>query len=166
MPIVWRVKLPVQQQIVLGLLFAVGFFITLVGAIRTYYLYNVTSKWDKTWEAYPVWLTSSVELYVGIVSSSGISLGKKSSLLIFVLRFAHPSQQRRNSSVDSVLHGSIPQLHLVLPTPSHDQLKFRIIVCHIHKRRKLVSFPCKNMATIKTLRKSIQCPNWRLLIPN
>lgn len=92
MPIVWRVKLPVQQQIVLGLLFAVGFFITLVGAIRTYYLYNVTSKWDKTWEAYPVWLTSSVELYVGIVSSSGISLGKKSSLLIFVLRFAHPSQ--------------------------------------------------------------------------
>lgn len=67
MPIVWRVKLPFQQQIILILLFAAGFFVTLVGAVRTYYMYKVTSTWDKTWEGFPVWLTSSLELFVGIV---------------------------------------------------------------------------------------------------
>ncbi|CZR61605.1 related to L-fucose permease [Phialocephala subalpina] len=70
MPTVWRVKLPVQQQIILVMLFAAGFFITLVGAIRTYYLYKVTTGYDKTWEAFPVWLASSVELYVGIICAS------------------------------------------------------------------------------------------------
>lgn len=68
-PTVWRVKLPFQQQLILVMLFAVGFLITLVGVVRTYYLYKVDKDWDKTWEAYPVWLTSSLELYVGVVSS-------------------------------------------------------------------------------------------------
>ncbi|KAF8855902.1 hypothetical protein BDZ45DRAFT_715582 [Acephala macrosclerotiorum] len=70
MPTVWRVKLPIQQQIVLAMLFATGFLITLTGALRTYYLYKVTTGYDKTWEAFPVWLTSSVELYVGIICAS------------------------------------------------------------------------------------------------
>ncbi|KUJ19087.1 uncharacterized protein LY89DRAFT_731510 [Mollisia scopiformis] len=69
-PIVWHLKIPFKQQAILITLFAVGFCITLIGAVRTYYLYKVTSQWDKTWEAYPVWLTSSLELYVGIICAS------------------------------------------------------------------------------------------------
>jgi uncharacterized membrane protein YidH (DUF202 family) len=66
-PTVWRLKLPVQQQGILILLFGAGFLVTCAGAVRSYYLYKVTTTWDKTWEGFPVWLASSVELYVGIV---------------------------------------------------------------------------------------------------
>ncbi|CZR65357.1 related to L-fucose permease [Phialocephala subalpina] len=69
-PTVWRLKLPIQQQVIVILLFGAGFLVSCAGAVRTYYLYKVTITWDKTWEAFPVWLSSSVELYLGIICAS------------------------------------------------------------------------------------------------
>jgi hypothetical protein len=66
-PTIRRLQLPYGQQILLILLFGAGFAITLAGAVRTYYIWKVTTVWDKTWEIYPAWISSSVELYVGIV---------------------------------------------------------------------------------------------------
>lgn len=32
-------------------------------------MWEVTKTWDQTWASYPVWLTSGIELYVGVVRS-------------------------------------------------------------------------------------------------
>lgn len=68
MPTVWKLKLPLQQQIIVVVLFSAGFVVICAGAVRTYYLYQVTTGYDKTWTAFPAWCASSVELYLGIVS--------------------------------------------------------------------------------------------------
>jgi uncharacterized membrane protein YidH (DUF202 family) len=68
MPTVWHLKLPVQQQIIVVLLFGAGCIVTIAGAVRTVFTYRITARWDKTWEALPVWLASEIELYLGIVS--------------------------------------------------------------------------------------------------
>jgi hypothetical protein len=68
MPTVWKLKIPLQQQIIVVMLFSAGFVVICAGAVRTYYLYQVTVGWDKTWTAFAAWVASSVELYVGIVS--------------------------------------------------------------------------------------------------
>ncbi|PVH81161.1 hypothetical protein DL98DRAFT_174500 [Cadophora sp. DSE1049] len=69
-PIIWRLQLPIQQQIIIILLFGAGILVTVASVLRTYYLYQVTNGWDKTWHASPAWITSSVELYVGIMCAS------------------------------------------------------------------------------------------------
>jgi hypothetical protein len=68
MPMVLKLKLPKRQQIAVAFLFGVGLLVTLAGAARCVYLYETTTQWDKTWLAYPVYICSSVELFVGIVS--------------------------------------------------------------------------------------------------
>jgi hypothetical protein len=68
MSMVYRLHLPFRQQVAIATLFGVGILVTLAGGVRTIYLYRVTSEWDKTWLAYPVYICSSVELYIGIVS--------------------------------------------------------------------------------------------------
>lgn len=69
-PIIWRLQLPIQQQIIIILLFGAGILVTIASVLRTYYLYQVSSGWDKTWHASPAWISSSVELYVGIMCAS------------------------------------------------------------------------------------------------
>jgi len=53
---VWKLKLPLQQQIIVAMLFRAGFIINYAGAIRNYYLHEVTIGWDKTWTAFPAWV--------------------------------------------------------------------------------------------------------------
>lgn len=60
--------MPQKQQIIVILLFTGGYVVSFAGAIRTYYTYKELSSLDETWEAYPNWISSSVELYVGVVS--------------------------------------------------------------------------------------------------
>lgn len=69
MPMVFKLKLPRRQQFIVALLFSMGLLVTLAGAARTVYLYQVTSSFDKTWKVFPVYIASTVELYIGIVSS-------------------------------------------------------------------------------------------------
>ena len=93
-PSVWGLNLPLRQQVILVLLFGAGFLVTIAGIVRTIYTFRVTNAWDKTWLAYPVWLASSVELYVGIVRHS-LLLTDFSN----VNRSVPLSPQRRSSSV-------------------------------------------------------------------
>ena len=72
-PIVLRLNLPLRQRIIVALLFGAGFVVCFAGIARTYYMWRVTNGYhDVTWDAYPVWLGSAVELYVGIVSMAPI----------------------------------------------------------------------------------------------
>lgn len=59
--------LPGRQKIVVAGLFALGLLSAGAGVARTYYTYKVTQTWDQTWAAYPVWLTTALELYIGMV---------------------------------------------------------------------------------------------------
>lgn len=68
-PIVLSLHLPLRQRIIVALLFGIGFVVCLAGIVRTYYLYKATASYhDVTWDAYPAWLGTAVELYLGIVS--------------------------------------------------------------------------------------------------
>jgi len=66
---VLALKLPVKQRIVVYLLFTGGLLATAAGAVRTYVTFLMGKNNDATWDGYLVVLTSSVELYIGIVSN-------------------------------------------------------------------------------------------------
>jgi hypothetical protein len=67
-PIVLKLKLPLRQRIFVALLFGCGFVVCFAGIVRTYYFYRLTDGYhDITWDAFPVWISSAIELYIGIV---------------------------------------------------------------------------------------------------
>jgi hypothetical protein len=65
---IWTLQIPTRQHFFVMLLFGLGFISCGAGIARTYYLYQVTQTWDQTWASYPVWMSSAIELYVGVVS--------------------------------------------------------------------------------------------------
>lgn len=69
-PTVWGLMLPSREHAILMVLFGAGFIVCAAGIIRTVYTYRVTVSNDRTWMAFPVWLSSDIELYLGIVSHS------------------------------------------------------------------------------------------------
>lgn len=76
-PIVLRLQLPPRQMIVVVMLFGAGFIAVAAGGARTWYTYQVSASYDATWYGYRASLSSSIELYVGIVSpfSTHINVG-------------------------------------------------------------------------------------------
>ncbi|EFR00141.1 integral membrane protein [Nannizzia gypsea CBS 118893] len=73
-PSVLSLSLPVRQRIVLILLFGAGFGVCIAGGVRAYYTYRLNIAHDKTWEAYYLWISGTVELYVGVIGASVASL--------------------------------------------------------------------------------------------
>ena len=67
---IWLLQMPTRQALVIIMLFSFGFVSCSAGILRTYYMYKVTLTWDQTWHSYPVWMTSAIELYLGVVSPS------------------------------------------------------------------------------------------------
>jgi hypothetical protein len=67
-PTVWGLKLTGREQAILVFLFGAGFMVSIAGCVRTVYTFKVTVSNDRTWAIFPAWLSSCVELYVGIVS--------------------------------------------------------------------------------------------------
>jgi hypothetical protein len=67
---IWLLQMPTRQALVIIMLFSFGFVSCGAGILRTYYMYKVTLTWDQTWHSYPVWMTSAIELYLGVVSPS------------------------------------------------------------------------------------------------
>jgi hypothetical protein len=67
-PVVLKLQLPRRQLIVVTMLFGAGFLVCAAGGARTWFTYMLTSSFDATWYGYRASLSSSVELYIGIVS--------------------------------------------------------------------------------------------------
>ncbi len=77
-PIVLKLSLPLRQRIFVAFLFGAAFVVCFAGIVRTYYFYRLTDGYhDITWDAFPVWLSSAIELYVGIVSMIAFSKGSR-----------------------------------------------------------------------------------------
>jgi hypothetical protein len=69
-PVVLRLNLALRQRIIVALLFGAGFIVCIAGTARTYFMYRCTDGYhDITWDGYPVWIATAIELYIGIVSS-------------------------------------------------------------------------------------------------
>jgi hypothetical protein len=70
-PVVLKLNLPIRQRIIVAMLFGAGFVVCFAGVVRTIYMYRVTDGYyDVTWDAYPAWLSTAIELYIGIVCTS------------------------------------------------------------------------------------------------
>ena len=68
-PIVLKLNLPLRQRMLVALLFGAAFVVCFACVVRTYYFYRLTEGYhDITWDAFPVWISSAIELYIGIVS--------------------------------------------------------------------------------------------------
>ncbi|KAE9369204.1 hypothetical protein N431DRAFT_485162 [Stipitochalara longipes BDJ] len=70
-PVVLGLNLALRQRIIVALLFGAGFVVCIAGTARTYFMYRCTDGYhDITWDGYPVWIATAIELYVGIVCAS------------------------------------------------------------------------------------------------
>ncbi|DAA75748.1 TPA_exp: Integral membrane protein [Trichophyton benhamiae CBS 112371] len=69
-PTVMGLKLPYRQRIVLALLFGAGFAVCIAGSFKTYYVHAYNVSYDKTWDSYPVWISGTIELYLGVIAAS------------------------------------------------------------------------------------------------
>ncbi|TGO07556.1 hypothetical protein BTUL_0265g00050 [Botrytis tulipae] len=62
----WKLQLPFKQRISLCMLFAIGFLASTASIVRTVYVTESTSNYDRTWPTYLVFIWSSVEVYLGL----------------------------------------------------------------------------------------------------
>lgn len=69
-PQILKLQIPRRQRLIVIFLFAAGLLVCVAGAVRTYYTYVELTSTDETWDNYYVWISSSVELYIGIVCTS------------------------------------------------------------------------------------------------
>ncbi|KAA8572399.1 hypothetical protein MFRU_003g03750 [Monilinia fructicola] len=69
-PRMLKLQISQRQRLVIIFLFAAGFLVCVAGAIRTYFTYKDLVSSDITWDTYYVWISSSIELYIGIIGAS------------------------------------------------------------------------------------------------
>ena len=56
-------------------LFSLGFLVTIVGCVRTWYIYKaLVLEYDLTWYSYPLWIAAAIEIDVGVVSHLSLSV--------------------------------------------------------------------------------------------
>ncbi|CAJ2506095.1 Uu.00g002250.m01.CDS01 [Anthostomella pinea] len=72
MKIVTNLELPIKQRIIVIGLFGIGLVASCAGIGRTFFCWHLfhSADYDTTWDTWVVWLTSSIELYLGILCCS------------------------------------------------------------------------------------------------
>jgi hypothetical protein len=75
LPTLYALRLPAAQRIVLLVLFSFGVVVVLASAMRTYYVWHVVVQtWDVTWEGFPLWIWTAVEVNLGVIAGCVPSL--------------------------------------------------------------------------------------------
>ncbi|KAF7864141.1 uncharacterized protein EAF02_010109 [Botrytis sinoallii] len=69
-PRMLQLQISHRQRLIIIFLFGAGFLVCVAGAVRTYYTYVELISPDMTWDTYYVWISGTVELYVGIIGAS------------------------------------------------------------------------------------------------
>lgn len=68
-PIVMRLQMPLARRIGVGILLSVGMLVGFLGIVRVYYVWLVDiGSYDETWYLYPLYIATTLELDIGIVS--------------------------------------------------------------------------------------------------
>ena len=72
LPIIWSLQLSGKQRIAVCALFFLGFIVCIAGIIQAYYVNKaLIHSYDETWDGWPLWVASAIEVDVGIVSVPG-----------------------------------------------------------------------------------------------
>lgn len=106
LPTVLALKIHIRQQIILCALFGAGLIVCIAGTVRIYYTYRTTTTFDRTWVSYPLWISGTLELDIGIVSEPTLRTRIMAHTL---LRSVLPSQHANHSSRAIYLHYWVPQ---------------------------------------------------------
>ena len=70
-PIVWSLDLAKKQRIAVCCLFFIGFIVCIAGIVQIYYVNRaLVRSYDETWEGWPLWICSAVEVDLGILCVS------------------------------------------------------------------------------------------------
>lgn len=72
LPTVAKLNIYRRQKLLILLLFGGGMIAFGAGIARTWYTWKATSSYDRTWESYPRWITSILELDIALVSRFSI----------------------------------------------------------------------------------------------
>jgi hypothetical protein len=72
----WNLQIPRRQKIALGAIFALGYLVCIVAAIRSYYVWRTFNnpQYDSTWESWPAWLLCMLEIQLGAICASAPAL--------------------------------------------------------------------------------------------
>jgi hypothetical protein len=68
-PILFQLKMDQRTRLNVLSLLSLGYLVALVGAVRTYFVWQLFDTNDLTWWAAPHWIASEVEISIAIVSS-------------------------------------------------------------------------------------------------
>ena len=66
-PVILSLDVDVVQRRTVMLLLCLGFSVSIVGTVRTYYVYTLFNSNDLTWYAGPHWICSEVEICTAMV---------------------------------------------------------------------------------------------------
>jgi hypothetical protein len=71
LPMFWKLSLPKRQRIMICSLFGVGFCVGISGIVRTYFTDKVLRRsYDTFWDSEALFISTVVELDIGLVSCS------------------------------------------------------------------------------------------------
>lgn len=75
MPLVWNLKLPVRQRLAVMSIFGLGIIVNVAGAVRTAYVYeSMLATYDTTWMGWPILLSGTIEINMGLICASAPAL--------------------------------------------------------------------------------------------
>ncbi|KAF1925645.1 uncharacterized protein M421DRAFT_12953, partial [Didymella exigua CBS 183.55] len=69
-PLVIGLQMPLRQRISIIALFALGIIVTIIGIVRTWFIYKAILTADITWHTYPLWIAAAVEIDLGVICAS------------------------------------------------------------------------------------------------
>ncbi|KAH8690831.1 hypothetical protein BGW36DRAFT_258641, partial [Talaromyces proteolyticus] len=74
--LIWQIKLPRQQKIMVSSIFGLGILVGISGVLRAYYVYKTYAapQYDFTWVGYSYILIGSIEIGLGLIVASAPAL--------------------------------------------------------------------------------------------
>lgn len=95
----WNLKIPIRQKLALFGIFAMGYGVVALGALRAYYSWNAFyNTYDVTWATWEILLMSLLELHIGCLCANA------PALKVFFKHFFHEkitSRSRTKTPVNS-----------------------------------------------------------------
>jgi hypothetical protein len=69
-PLIAGLRLPLRRRIGAIILVSLGFVVCITGALRAYYTwYSLIHTYDETWNGFGIYVTATIEIDLGVVSS-------------------------------------------------------------------------------------------------
>jgi hypothetical protein len=99
----WKLQLPIRQKLALFGIFAIGYGVVAVGAMRLYFSWRIFfDTYDETWIGWDNWLWSMLELHIGVMCANA------PALKVFFKHFLQIENLTRRTKSRSHQNGSKP----------------------------------------------------------